>query len=419
MRVLIAHNRYQQPGGEDQVVRAEAAMLRHHGLCVEELAFDNEGIHGITGQLRAAANSFFSPSAYRRVQQAIRLFQPDLLHIHNFMPTLSPAVFFAGRHGRVPIVQTLHNYRLICAKGTLYRDGRPCEKCSEQNSFLPGVALGCYRGSRLGSAVVGGTVALHASLGTWQNRVDRYIALTEFAAEKLGRQRVPFDRVRVKPNFVPDRGTGSGDQQVALFVGRLSEEKGIGTLLAADAAHALPLPVVIVGDGPLREQVKAACARPGSRLTAVGHENPAQVLERMKRAAVLLVPSVWYEGFPVSVVEALSVGVPVIASNLGGLPEIVPHGECGLLHAPGDAASLVEALHTFQAMPAEQKVKLRITSRKRYMDRYSEGINYAQLNDIYAQAITAAAHHPRQPVRLAAKPAARPDEAETNLQFGR
>ncbi len=418
MKILIAHNRYQQLGGEDQVVQAEAAMLERRGLCVKQLPFDNEAINGFAGQVRAAAYCFFSPSAYRRVQQAIRSFEPDVLHVHNFMPTLSPAVFFAGRRGRVPIVQTLHNYRLICAKGTLYRDGQPCERCSDQNSFLPGVALGCYRGSRLGSAVVGGTMALHAGLGTWQNRVDRYIALTDFAARKLGSGRVPSDRIRVKPNFVPDRGIGSGEEPVALFVGRLSEEKGIATLLEADAAGALPLPVILVGDGPLRDQVEAACARPGSRLTAVGHQSSAQVLERMKRAAVLLVPSVWYEGFPVSVVEALSVGLPVIASNHGGLPEIVPDGECGLLHIPGVAASLVAAMRAFCAMSVEQKLKLRITSRKRYMDRYSEAINYEQLVDIYAEAAAAAEHH-RKPVRLASDSTVLPEEAGTDLQFGR
>lgn len=411
MKILLAHNRYQQAGGEDQVVRTEAAMLQRHGHTVHELIFDNDSIQGLDGKLSAAVQSFFSRPAYRRVQQAIIDFQPDVLHVHNFMPALSPAVFFAGR--RIPIVQTLHNYRLICANGTLHHDGQICERCPDQNSFLPAVARGCYRGSRLGSAVVGGTMALHAHLGTWQNRIHRYIALTDFAAGKLGRQRVPLDRIRIKPNFVPDRGMGSGGEEVALFVGRLSEEKGILTLLAADAAHRLPFPVLILGDGPLRQQVDQACARPGSRLTALGRQSSAQVMQRMKRAAVLLVPSVCYEGFPVSVVEALSVGLPVIASRHGGLPEIVPDIECGLLHTPGDPDALASALSAFSAMPPEQRWQLRITSRKRYMDRYSEEINYAKLIQIYAEAATAEAEQHKQSLHHALEPLGRPEEAAT------
>ena len=419
MRILIAHNRYQQAGGEDQVVRTEAAMLVRQGHTVEMLEFDNDAISGLAGQISAAVNSVFSPSSYRRVQQTIRSFRPDMLHVHNFLPTLSPAVFFAAQRDRVPVVQTLHNYRLICANGTLYREGKPCERCVEQNSFLPGAMLGCYRDSRSGSAVVGGTMALHARLGTWQHRVDRFIALTDFAATKFSHRRIPADRLRVKPNFAPDRGVGVERERVALYVGRLSEEKGIETLLAADAAHVLPMPIVILGDGPLREKVHAACARPGSQLIAVGRRSSDEVLARMKRAAVLVLPSVCYEGFPMSVVEALSVGLPVIASNHGGLPEIVPHGGCGLLYKPGEPDALVGALRSFCAMPTEQKSQMRITSRKRYIDRYSESVNYAQLMQIYAEASAAAAEPYQQTAPFALGPAASIEGQRPDVEFGR
>lgn len=398
MKILLAHNRYQQAGGEDQVVRTEAAMLTQHGHEVQQVLFDNDRIQGITAQILAAAGSLFNPAAYQRVQQAIKAFQPDVLHVHNFLPGLSPAVFFAGRRNDVPVVQTLHNYRLLCASGTLYHDGQPCERCLDRRSFLPGVVRGCYRGSHIGSAVVGSTMALHAALGTWHHRVDRFIALTDFAAAKLSQHRIPADRIRVKPNFVPDRGMGSGEDEVALFVGRLSEEKGILTLLAADAAHSLPLPVMIIGDGPLRERVQQACARPGSRLTALGQQKSEQVIERMKRAAVLLVPSVCYEGFPVTVVEALSAGLPVIASGHGSLREIVSEGQCGFLHTPGDPAALVQALRTFCAMSAEQRLQMRITSRKSYRSHFNEAVNYAQLMQIYAEAIASSAEQQERPL---------------------
>ena len=230
-------------------------------------------------------------------------------------------------------------------------------------------------------------MALHAVLGTWSERVARYIVLSEFAAAKLGEVRVPQKRIRVKPNFVVDHGTGDGHGGYGLFVGRLSEEKGLETLMAADRSRSLPFPIHIAGDGPMRAAVERACARPGSRLVYAGLQTEAGVRALMKAATVLLAPSLWYEGFPMVIVEAFSLGLPVIASRIGGLPEIVEHGVCGMLPSPGDGNALAGALESLDRMTAAQTASMRHAARTRYFERYAEPANYRMLSAIYLEAV--------------------------------
>ena len=365
-------------------------MLRRRSHAVEVLGFDNETIAGVGGSLTAAASAIYSIPASRRVSAAFESFRPELLHVHNSIPTLSPSVFFSASGAGVPVVQTLHNYRLICANAQLFRAGQVCELCVENRSMWPGVRFGCYRGSRLGSAVVGGSMAIQSMLGTWERRVARYIALSEFAAAKLSEFRLPREKIRLKPNSVPDRGTGEGLGGYGLFVGRLSEEKGLETLLTADRLGCLPMPVRIAGDGPLRGKIEESCARQGSRLVFCGSKSEAEVQQLMKNAMVLLVPSLWYEGFPMVMVEAMSLGLPVLASCIGGLPEIVEDGVSGMLHKPGDAEALLHALREMAEQPAAARAAMRAAARARYLDRYAEQVNYAQLMKIYAEAIQAA-----------------------------
>jgi glycosyltransferase involved in cell wall biosynthesis len=230
-------------------------------------------------------------------------------------------------------------------------------------------------------------MAMHAALGTWQHRIHRYIGLTEFAAEKLVRTRVPVERLRIKPNFTCDRGEGTGDGGFGLFAGRLTPEKGIYTLLAADKARLLAMPVHIAGDGPLREEVERAARQPGSQLTFLGSLSSSELLLVMKSATALVVPSLWYEGFPMVVVEAFSLGLPIVGSRLGSLQEVVEDGVVGMLHEPGDAASLGNAIDRFTAMSASEKQAMRSRCRKRFIDRYTEDRNYDLLIAIYSEAI--------------------------------
>jgi glycosyltransferase involved in cell wall biosynthesis len=384
LRILVAHNRYQQAGGEDTVVALEMEMLSRRGHDVELLATDNHAIVDSKAQVLAALRSFYSRPSYDLTTEKIKSFRPDILHIHNIVPGLSPSIYYAANAADIPVVQTLHNYRLVCANGQLFRDGRPCEECVTSHSFLPGVKHACYRNSHMGSAVVGAGTAVHSALGTWQQRVDRYIVLSKFAASMLGGTRVPLDKMRVKPNFTVDRGAGAGDGGYALFVGRLSKEKGLETLLEADAMGKLALPVYIVGGGPMLQTIEAACAMPGSQLRYLGYKSGEEVFELMKRASALLAPSIWYEGFPMVIVEALSFGVPIIASRIGSLPEIIDVGVSGLLHNPGDAAGIAEAVR-WVADNSVDVAAMRQAARNRYLNHYSEEQNYCELLKIYGE----------------------------------
>src|SRR5271165_768032 len=275
MKIQLVHNRYQQKGGEDTVVAAEEWLLREHGHEVELLQADNDHIQGAVASGLAALQSIYSFSGKRRIQAALRRYHPDLVHVHNFFPTLSPSIFTACSEAEVPVVHTLHNYRIQCAANSLYRAGQVCEECVTSRSSWPGVQHACYRSSRIGSAIVGFTMAWHEQIGTWSSRISAYIALTKFAAEKLGRFRIPPDKLFVKPNFAIDRGTGTGDGDYVLFVGRLTEEKGVQTLIDADAAGALCMDVVVLGDGPMRSALEQAASRTGSRLKVKGFIDPS------------------------------------------------------------------------------------------------------------------------------------------------
>ena len=384
MKILIAHNRYQQAGGEDGVVEREAEMLARRGHAVEQLVVDNDEITTLGARAQAALRAFYSHASYKRTLGLLRSFRPDIVHVHNFLPNLSPAVFFAANAAAVPVVQTLHNYRLLCANALLFRDGAPCEKCITRRSFLPGIRHACYRGNRAGSAVVGAGMTLHHALGTWRHRVDRYIALTEFAAKKFSATRLPPELFRVKPNFMPDNGTGAGGGGFALFVGRMTEDKGLQTLISADALGMLPLPVRIVGDGPFLPQVMRACERPGSRLVALGHKSSREVQDLMKHAEMLVLPSLSYEGFPLVLVEALSVSLPIIVSRIGGLPELVEDGVSAILYTPGEASELLAAMRYLAAQPLKAAA-MRLAARSLYLERYTEAANYDALVSIYGE----------------------------------
>jgi glycosyltransferase involved in cell wall biosynthesis len=398
VRILIVHNRYQQRGGEDAVVANEAAMLQRYGHQVDLLEFDNDAIHGVAASLLAGGRAFYSQASARIVAARIDRFRPQLLHLHNFLGTLSPSVFFAAQSRHIPLVLTLHNYRLLCASAVLFREGHPCEECIEKRSFLPGVQHACYRGSRMGSAAVGGSIAFHAVLGTWTRRVARYITLTRFAAEKMAGFRVPRDLIRIKPNFVPDLESSPNPSLTpdptpdpipapfALFAGRLSVEKGISTLIEADAGGQLPLPVHVLGDGPMSAALAQAARRPGSRLVPLGSRPPSEVREVMRKAAVLLLPSLWYEGFPMVCAEAFAAGLPVLASNIGGLGEIVEDGVSGHLFPPGDASALVRALHRF-ASPSPELAAMRLAARRRFESHYTMERNYQTLMAIYRELV--------------------------------
>lgn len=385
MKILLLHNRYQNPGGEDVVVHTEKALLEANGHDVALLEVNNDNIIKPVEKAKAAVNAIYSVSSKNWVSEKIASIQPDLVHIHNFFPLLSPSVYYACREAGVPVVQTLHNYRLFCANYSLFREGKVCEDCLGKFFPWPGVIHGCYRDSKTGTAVVASMQFVHRVLQTWEKMVDQYITLTEFARQKFIQGNLPPSKLAVKPNFIyPDPGEGNGQGKYALFVGRLSPEKGIETLLKAWEKLEKQIPLKIVGDGPLATRV----AETSQKLTSVewlGKQSKEQVLRLMKEAQVLVVPSLWYEGFPMVIVESYAVGLPVIASNLGSLSLLVNHGRTGLLFRPGDPEDLAAQVDWALTHP-DKLAQIRREARSEFEAKYTAKINYQMLMEIYERA---------------------------------
>ena len=297
---------------------------------MSRFAVRNDDISAMS-RVRAGMSTLWNRDMYERLRRRLRLDRPAVVHFHNTFPLLSPAVYYAAARERVPVVQTLHNFRLLCINGLLMRDGRVCEDCLGRPIGWPGVLHRCYRDDRLASATVVAMQVLHRSLGSWRKKVDRFIAASAFSRGKLVSGGLPAGKIVVKPNFVdPDPGVGAGGGGYALFVGRLSVEKGIGTLLKAwTEGDALP-PLRIVGAGPLAGSVSDACAG-SATIDWLGSRTLSEVLDLVGDARFVIVPSVCYENFPRVIAESFAKGTPVIASNHGSLAEIVHDIDVGFL----------------------------------------------------------------------------------------
>lgn len=388
MRILIIHNRYQQAGGEDSVSAAEAALLQAGGHEVERLDFANDHIGGAMAAARAALLGAYNPVSRRLADEAIARFRPDVVHVHNFFPTASPAIFYACSAARTPVVWTLHNFRVTCANALLMRDGDVCEDCLGGTGWS-GIRHRCYRGSLAGSAAVTAVHRGHAALGTWARRVDRFIALTAFSRSVFVRAGLPADKLAVKPNFISDPGVHQRypTRTGALFVGRLSEEKGVDTLL--DAWADLQLPLTIVGDGPEAARLQA---KAGANVRFLGRLGREAVIDAMAAAAVVVVPSRWYENFPMTVVEAFAAGAPVIASGLGALNEVVTEGVNGLHFRSNDAGDLTAVVRRAFREP-ELLGRLGQGARATYERELTPERNLAMLEAIYVDAQARALVH--------------------------
>lgn len=381
MRVLFVHNYYQQAGGEDQVVAAECAMLAGMGHGVTTYTAQNASISAMS-KARVAVTTTWNRGAYREIRARVRQDRPTVVHCHNTFPLISPAAYRAVQAEGVPVVQTLHNYRLLCPNAMFLRDGRPCEDCMGKTVPWPGVVHACYRDSRAATSAVAAMLGVHRMLGTWKREVDVYIALTEFARRKFIEGGLPADRVKVKPNFVhPDPGPGEGKGRYALFVGRLAAEKGIQLLLDAWGRLRSDVPLKIVGDGPLAPAV-AAAARSTPSIEWLGPRPRPDVLDLMREASFLVVPSVWYEGLPMIVTEAFAVGLPVVMSDIGGLPELVEDGRTGLVFRSGDADDLSSRIEWALGDSARLR-SMRVEARAEFAAKYTAERNYELLMAIY------------------------------------
>lgn len=382
MRVLIAHNRYQQLGGEDIVAENECAMLRRAGHDVRLETISNHTISGLAAQIEAARRVAYNPAGHRWMAEKIAEFQPDVVQVHNIFPLLTPAIYDACAEAGVPVVQTLHNFRVSCASGLMLRDGKVCEKCLGGSPYWA-VRHRCYRGSTAGSLVVAHMIDRHQRSGTWSKKVDLFFALSEFAKRKFIAAGLPEERIAVKPNFAIDPGRElSGEPRGgALFVGRISAEKGVGDLIAAWAG--IDAPLRICGDGPLREDLEAEAPR---NVTFLGRLGPEEVRQEMARAHVLIVPSIYYENFPMVIAEAYAAGLPVLGSRIGSLAEIIRDGETGRLFSPGDARDIRACVRAMLDEP-ETHAQMGRRARVLYEQNYSERAVCKVLTGTYARLI--------------------------------
>lgn len=385
MKVLLCHNYYQRPGGEDQVFHDERWLLEQHGHEVTVYTKHNDQVAELS-RPQLVRDTFWSRATYAELHDLLYWLRPDVMHCTNVFPLISPAAYFAARAAGVPVVQSLHNYRLHCANGYFLRGGRVCEECVGKSIPWPAVRHGCYRDSRAASAVVAGMQAFHRLWGTWRTAVDKFIACSEFARQKLILSGMRAERLVTKPNFVrPDTGAGNGDGGYAVFVGRLSPEKGIDTLLEAWSRLPDRLSLKIVGDGPLAQRVSEA-ARHDSRIEWLGWQPLEKVLSLVGQASFLLMTSVWYETFGRAIIESFSKGTPAIVSRLGAMAELVSDGRTGLLFDPGNAADLVDKVQQLRRDPVGLQ-RMRTSCREEYELKYTSEQNYRQLIDIYQQVL--------------------------------
>ena len=389
MRILVVHNRYLIRGGEDESAAAEQELLRQNGHEVELYEERNERV-GELGRLRSALRTVWSSESHREVAGRLRQRRYDLVHVHNFFPLISPSIYYAARAEGVPVVQSLRNYRLVCPNGALFRDGRPCEDCIGRAAPWPGVVHACYRDSRPASAAVAAMIAVHKHLKTWERMVAVYIAVTDFARDKLIEGGLPADKIAVKPNFVEGAlapGTGAGGY--GLFVGRLSSEKGLATVLTAWQRLSPRVPLKIVGDGPLADHVEATAAGEPA-VEYLGRRPLPEVYELMRDARFLVFPSEWYEPFGRVAIEAFACGTPVIASAMGGMAELIDDGRTGCLFRPGDPDDLARVIERSLDRP-DELAHMRRHAREEFEAKYTPERNYRQLMTIYRRALASAA----------------------------
>lgn len=380
MRILIAHNAYRERGGEDEVVDAEMALLAAHGHELARLSRDSAEIAGMR-PLQLAAESFWSRESALRCRRLLVEFAPDVVHVHNSFPLLSGSILWAAARAGVPVVQTLHNFRLICPQAMFLRDGQVCEACVGHLPWRAAVH-GCYQDSVAQSTVLASVVTLHRMLRTDREKVALYIALNEFCRRKFVAGGLPAERLVVKPNFVDVPAPPTHARHGLLFAGRLSPEKGIEVLLRA-LALSPGLTLKVAGSGPEAWRLRGV-----QGIEPLGHLPRAGVIAAMTAARALVVPAIWYETFALVVVEAMACGLPVIASRIGVLTDLIEDGVNGLLFEPGNAEELAARLRWIDEHP-EAAAAMGRMARERFEQRYLPEPNYRALIDIYERAIDA------------------------------
>ncbi len=386
MKILQIHNRYLVRGGEDESREAEVRLLREKGHHVIEYVESNERVAEL-GNWRTAIRTLWSAESYHKVVSLILHEKPDVLVVHNFFPLISPSVYYAARRYGIPVVQYLRNYRLFCPAAIFFREGKVCELCLGRWLAFPGIWYGCYRNRRMASAVVALMSMLHRVLGSWNLPRVHYVALSEFARKKYVMGGISPAHLSVQSNFLySDPGMGDGCGNFILFVGRLSPEKGVSTLLNAWRLLKNPIPLKIIGEGAEADVLRGQSLG-WDGVTWLGRMSIEGTLAMMGKAAVLVVPSECYETFGRVVIESYAKGTPVIASRIGAVQELVEEERTGFLFDSGDANKLADQLNRFLVLSESERKMMRIAARRTYESHFTADRHYSLLMELLTSVV--------------------------------
>jgi glycosyltransferase involved in cell wall biosynthesis len=390
MKLLLVHNRYRYSGGEDQVFRRESELLRSAGHHVLEYTRDNAEIteNGMLDKAKLGMRTLWAWDSREELGTILQKEKPQVVHFHNTFPLVSPAAYYACREAGVPIVQSLHNPRFMCPAATMYREGKVCQDCLGKSVPWPALAHSCYRHSFLHTAAAVGMLTFHRLLRTWEDCVDAYIVVTEFFRQKFITAGLPREKVFIKPHFLSiDPGMKQETGNYALFIGRLTPEKGIATLLKAwkTLGH---IPLWIIGEGPMENDVRRF-GQGNSAVRSLPRLSQRECLEVIKGARFLVWPSEGYnETFGLVAIEAFACGTTVITSGSGAMAEVVENNKTGLHFEVGDPKDLASKVEWAWAHPKDLEI-MGDAAREEYKAKYTAERNYQLLMQIYSQARSA------------------------------
>jgi glycosyltransferase involved in cell wall biosynthesis len=399
MKICVVHNFYQSssPSGEDEVFWNEVELLKKNGIDVVTYEKNNDDIATSADRFRTAFETVWSRQTYKELKALLKRERPDIVHFHNIWYLISPAAYSACRDAGVPVVQTLHNFRFFCTNALLMKNGKACEKCIGKIPWR-GAVYGCYRGSRLHSVPIAFTESIHKLIGTWNDKIDAFIALTEFSKKKFVECGLPEEKIFVKPNFLANPPDPKySHQDYAVFLGRLSVEKGLNVLINAfqdlstmnyelSAMSYQPFHLKIIGDGPLRGQLEEKVkAEKIHNIEFSGRKNFDECMNLLARAQFMVMPAICYENFPMAIREAFACGKPVIASNLGAMAELVQDRRTGLLFEPGNHEDLAEKI-TWMVEHENECIEMGKNARKVFEQKYTTEKNLEILINIYNKA---------------------------------
>jgi glycosyltransferase involved in cell wall biosynthesis len=395
VKILLVHNFYgtSAPSGENTAYSAEAGLLRTRGHSVVEFNRRSDEIlqQGFYGTLKGAASAVWNPFSVSRLRGILQETRPDVMHVHNTFPLLSPAVFYASQELNVPTVMTMHNYRVGCSAGTALRDEQPCTLCLDKKSVLPAIRYGCYRNSRMATLPISMMIAFHNARDTWRRNVDAFVTLTGFQREKMIRFGIPEALLHVKPNFLehpPQPVPWSERTGNAVFVGRLYAAKGIHVLVHAWTGMGSSAPrLEIIGDGPMRGALEDSVRRSGAAPSVkfLGNASHDEALKYISNAKLLIVPSICFEGFPMVIQEAFALGVPVAASNIGSLPYLIAENKNGRLFSSGNPEALRSCVMKLLDDDAALRL-LGVGAKSDFEEHYTAEKNHSLLMAVYKAA---------------------------------